>query len=73
MDRGAWRASAHGVTMSWRELSDYHSLWDERIVNTQYSRGTRPTSKHLTSMNSFTQQSYTVGTTTITQFSVGGQ
>ena len=26
MDRGAWRATAHGVTKSWTRLSDYHSL-----------------------------------------------
>ena len=26
MDRGAWRATVHGVTKSWTRLSDYHSL-----------------------------------------------
>ena len=24
MDRGAWRASVHGVTKSWTQLSDQH-------------------------------------------------
>ena len=26
MDRGVWRATVHGVTKSWTQLSDYHSL-----------------------------------------------
>ena len=26
MDRGAWQATVHGVTKSWTQLSDYHSL-----------------------------------------------
>ena len=25
MDRGAWRATVHGVTKSWTQLSDYHT------------------------------------------------
>ena len=24
MDRGAWQATAHGVTRSWTRLSDFH-------------------------------------------------
>ena len=24
MDRGAWRATVHGVTKSWTQLSDFH-------------------------------------------------
>ena len=26
MDRGAWRATVHGVTKSWTQLNDFHSL-----------------------------------------------
>ena len=26
MDRGAWRATVHGVTKRWTQLSDYHFL-----------------------------------------------
>ena len=26
MDRGAWQATVHGVTKSWIQLSDFHSL-----------------------------------------------
>ena len=26
MDRGAWQAAVHGLTKSWTQLSDYHSL-----------------------------------------------
>ena len=24
MDRGAWQATAHGISKSWTQLSDYH-------------------------------------------------
>ena len=26
IDRGAWRATVHGVLKSWTQLSDFHSL-----------------------------------------------
>ena len=26
MDKGTWQATVHGVTKSWKQLSDFHSL-----------------------------------------------
>ena len=26
MDRGAWRVTAHGITKSWPQLSDFHFI-----------------------------------------------
>ena len=33
MDRGAWRATVHGVAKSWTQLSSYHALKARKIIN----------------------------------------
>ena len=34
MDIGAWQATVHGITKSWTQLGDYHSLTLYLYVNT---------------------------------------
>ena len=37
MDRGAWRATVHGVTKSWTRLSDFNSttlVWASLVAQT---------------------------------------
>ena len=65
MDRGAWRATVHGVSKSWTQLSSYHALKARKTINyvkktdllldvfnshTHNQRGTR---KHLEVMDMF--------------------
>ena len=33
MDRGAWRATVHGVAKSWTQLSYFHFHWDIKYTN----------------------------------------
>ena len=34
MDIGAWQATVHGITKSWTQLGDYHSLTLYLYINT---------------------------------------
>ena len=40
MDRGAWRATVHGVPKSWTRLSDFHSLTDFQNKLPKFSEST---------------------------------
>jgi len=39
MDRGAWRATVHGVTKSQTQLSDYHFQKGYKLVMFRYTLG----------------------------------
>ena len=56
MDRGAWRATVHGVAKSWTRLSDSHTCGKEDLGMEEGGRSDKEMQKQPTSFCSSTFQ-----------------